>query len=243
MNWIAILPAILAAVTGIALTATAVINSIKAATLDWPAAKMNMEMKRLELEIMRKKASQENVASTGSGKKPTYNEHAPPPKPSKVSKWFIVSLSASTLIYLGLLHYLTYTGSFSTYTLGFMFICVFWAVVNVIIFVHRLLENRINDESAWMRWVTLEMAHMQIHLTGDCFADLYTVAKLQTDIMEQGFRDVHELSKLHIDATADGFRDVHNVTKLQTDTIQQAFTGVTNVAKLQVHASAFSSSY
>ena len=122
-----------------------------------------------------------------------------------------------------------------------MCICVFWFIVNVIIFVHRLLENRINDEGAWMRWVTLEMADMQIHFTGYCFfdvfkslADVITVAKLQADIIEQGFRGIHTVAKLQIDATAEGFRDINNMTKLQTDSMKQTLTGITNVAKLQV---------
>ena len=77
--------------------------------LDWPTGKMNMEKTRIELEVIRKKASQENAVSSGTVQKPDYKEHAPPPKPSRVSKWFRVSLFASTLIFIGLLYYYTVT--------------------------------------------------------------------------------------------------------------------------------------
>jgi hypothetical protein len=63
-------------VAAIALTVKAVIDSIKTAAVDWPTGTMNMDKTRLELEMMRKKASQEIVASSGTGQKPPYKEHA-----------------------------------------------------------------------------------------------------------------------------------------------------------------------
>ncbi len=227
MNWIAILPAILTAVTGIALTVTAVLN--------WQTAKINRDKARLdsdktlvELYMTLKKAGQDIAASSGTIQKPAYKEDAPP-KPSKLSKWFLFLLIASILINIGMLHYLTYTAPLTTYTIGSMLISTFWVIVITIILVHRLIDSRINDESAWMRWAASE----QFHLTVDSFIgvfqsliDVNKVVKLQTATMEHGILGVYNLAKLQADATAQGLHGVHDVVKLQKDATTQGFLDV-----------------
>jgi hypothetical protein len=221
MNWIAILLAILGAVPAIALSVTAVSNSLKA-TLDLQTAKitkdtaeinkskvgLEWDKARVELYMMLKKATQESAASSGTSEKPAYKEHGPQPTPSKVPKWFMFPFIASMLMYLGLIYYLTYTAPLTTYTIGSMFTCTFWVIINLAILIHRLINNRIQNESAWMVWVTLEMGHMQIYLTGACFRDVLDVARRQTEVMEQGILGLHNVTKLQLHAMEQAFAEL-----------------------------------
>lgn len=103
---------------------------------------MEWDKAPVELEMMLKKASQEIAASSGTSEKPAHKEHAPPPKPSKVSKWIMFPLVASMYdIHRSTLLTSHYTAPLTTHTIGFMFMCIFWAIGNLTILIHRLWEG------------------------------------------------------------------------------------------------------
>jgi hypothetical protein len=220
MDWIATLPAILAAVT-----------AIVTLVFTWQTAKINRDKLLVEYALMLKKASQDIAASSGTSRKPDYKEHAPPPKPSKVPKWVMFSFIASMLIFIGLVYYVTYTAPLTTFTIGFMFVCICFAIGNLILFIHRLIDNRINDESAWTRWLIWETGYIQLEMGNIDHHFTDKVTELQFEMAGAHDRFTAKLTKLQMDATAVVLRELHYLGKLQIDTMERALTGV----KLQVH--------